>query len=127
MRAAAVVIVRTLGERVLGREHPAIAVGLDELADDPLALSAGVVVGGVDEVAARLGVRVDDPRALLLRRSPVPLPPRRSSRRGTARRLAARSDREGGSACSTSRVTLDPGPGGRLVRSGGPGPYRRRA
>ena len=56
---------------VLGRQHEAVAVCREQLADDLLAATPRVVVGGVDEVPADLAVGVEDAPALLQRRAPV--------------------------------------------------------
>jgi hypothetical protein len=60
-------------ERVLRGQHPAVAFGRDDFADVALRGAARVVVGGVDEVAARLGEGVDDAPALLPGPAPAPL------------------------------------------------------
>lgn len=44
----------------LGGDHPGVAVAGDGAADDPLGLAAGVGVGGVDEVHARVARLADD-------------------------------------------------------------------
>ena len=44
----------------LGREHPALAVLRDELADHALGAALGVAVGGIDEIDAGTERRIDD-------------------------------------------------------------------
>jgi hypothetical protein len=44
---------RAHGQGVLGGDHEAVAVGAEEAAEDLLGLAFVVLVGGVDEVAAR--------------------------------------------------------------------------
>ena len=66
--------VRRVGrQRVLGRQHEVVTLGADELANDLLAGAVRVVDGGVDDVAAGLGVRVEHAAALLGRRTPAPV------------------------------------------------------
>jgi hypothetical protein len=50
----------------LGGEHDPVAAALERLADDLLRLAAGVDVGGVDDVDARVERAVDDPDRLLV-------------------------------------------------------------
>ena len=64
------------GQRVLGGHDPAVAVGSEEAADDLLGLALVVLVGGVDEVAARLGERGEDAVALLLVGAEAPASPK---------------------------------------------------
>ena len=47
-------------KRVFGGEHEPLAVGADELAHEPFALALGVLVGGINHVAARRGEHVED-------------------------------------------------------------------
>lgn len=75
VRAAGVGVGRVGAERVLGTQHPAVPVGADQVADDALALAAGVEVGGVDEVAARLREALDDGRRVLGRCARAPAAP----------------------------------------------------
>jgi hypothetical protein len=51
---------------VLGGDDEAVAVGAEEAAEDLLGLALVVLVGGVDEVAARLGEGVKDAVSFLL-------------------------------------------------------------
>ncbi len=61
------------GERVLRRDHPALALLLGELAHERLARAVGVVVRGVDEIAACVVVAVKDPPALVRIGPPAPV------------------------------------------------------
>ena len=72
MVAACVRVVRARGQRVLGREHEALAIRRGEGADELLALSVRVVARRVDEVPAGLDVGVEDAARLVLRRTPAP-------------------------------------------------------
>ena len=71
---------------------------LQEIAEDLLAGSAAVVDGGVDDVAARVGVRIERSAGTPLARRPRRPARRRSSPRGTAPTRAARWRRTAGSA-----------------------------
>src|SRR5947209_6428922 len=73
MVTAEVRIARAIGERVLRRQDEVVAIGRDELSDEPLRRPVRVVAGRVDEVAAGLDVAVEDATALLLRRAPAPV------------------------------------------------------
>src|SRR5262245_34111275 len=73
MVTAGVGVAHALAESVLGGDDEAIALGGDELADIALAGAVGVVVGGVDEVAAGLDERLKYLAALVLRRAPTPI------------------------------------------------------
>src|SRR5207248_4544522 len=66
-------IARTIGERVLRRQDEVVAIGRDELSDEPLRRPVRVVAGRVDEVAVGLDVAVEDATALLFRRAPAPV------------------------------------------------------
>ena len=68
-------IIPPVEKRVLGRHDKTFPVRRDELADEPLAGAFGVAVGGVDEIAARGDIGVEDAPALLFRRAPAPLRP----------------------------------------------------
>jgi hypothetical protein len=72
MVAAGVGVVAAGGQRVLRRDDEPLALPLDELADDLLALAVRVVAGRVDEVAALADEHVEDAAALLLRGTPAP-------------------------------------------------------
>lgn len=71
--AAGVGIVRPNVERVLGCQHPMVALVRDQLADDALAGSVRVEVCGVDEIAPGLRVGLKDAGALDLERTPAPV------------------------------------------------------
>src|SRR5262245_46422968 len=73
MVAAGVGVAHALTEGVLGGDDEAIAIGGDELADIALAGAVGVIIGGVDEVAAGLDKRLKYLAALILRRAPTPV------------------------------------------------------
>src|SRR5215203_4868033 len=57
------------GDAVLGRHHEPVSPTLEQLPQDRLALPASVVAGRVDDIAAGLGVGVDDATALPQRRT----------------------------------------------------------
>ena len=71
--AAGVGVVGPGAQAVLGGQHEVVAVGGHQLPDDPLAGPVGVVVGGVDEVAAGLGVGVEHLEALVAAGPPAPV------------------------------------------------------
>ena len=70
---AAVGIVGAHVQRVFRGEDEPLPPFFQELPHELLAGAVGVQVGGVDEVAARVRERIEDPAALLLRRPPAPL------------------------------------------------------
>jgi hypothetical protein len=76
-RASRVRIAAVHAAAELGRDHGAVAArlaaGREPLADDPLGVALGVDVGGVDEVAAALGVEIELPEAPRLVGAEAPL------------------------------------------------------
>ena len=74
--AGGVGVVAGSGVGVLGRQDDAVPVVRHELAQKLFAGAVRVVVGGVDEVAARLEEGVVDLAALFLRGTPAPSSPK---------------------------------------------------
>ena len=71
MGAAAIWVIGPHRQGVLGRQHPALTLGGDQLADDAFALPARVGVGGIDKVATRLAEPLDDADSLIPGRTPT--------------------------------------------------------
>ena len=77
-------------------QYPAVAVGGDEFADHALAFAAGVVAGGVDEVAAGFSEAGEDLLGVLAccahgpRVSPKTIAPRQSYETGSPLRPSSR-------------------------------------
>jgi len=60
------------GQRVLGRQHDALAAAFQQLAKLLLRLAVGVVARGVDEVATPLEEEIEHPARLRQLRAPAP-------------------------------------------------------